>query len=57
MTTMTKQTLNVGDVIEYQPRQGKTRIVRITALHPGGFDAEFVGNRDRKSTRLNSSHT
>jgi hypothetical protein len=49
MTTKTKQTFNVGDVIEYQPRIGRPRIVQITALHPAGFDALSVGDRYTRS--------
>jgi len=47
--TQTKQTLNVGDVIEYLPRIGRPRIVQITALHPAGFDALSVGDRYTRS--------
>jgi hypothetical protein len=41
----TKYPVGIGDVIEYQPRVGKPRIVEVTAVHGRGFDAVLTGNR------------
>lgn len=47
MTATTIQTypVGIGDVIEFQPRCGKPRIVEVTAVHGRGFDAVLTGNR------------
>ena len=43
------QKIHVGDVIEYQPRVGRPRIVEVTKIYVRGFDAVHVGNRYIKS--------